>query len=84
MVTFTKGQQKTVDAISDAHGRERKCRMLMSRQWKCEVECFSSLKMGTVILWAGGICASVFVITEDTIRLANSCGKVDTKVSLTV
>jgi len=57
---------------------------MLSLQWKCEVESFSSLKMGTLILWAGGIWASVFAIMEGTIQLANSCGKVDTKVGLIV
>ncbi len=56
----------------------------MSRQWKCEVECFSSLKMGILILWAGRVGVDVLAISEDTIQRANSCGKVYTKVSLIV
>ena len=56
----------------------------MSRQWECEVECFSSLKMGTLILWAGRVGVVVSVVPEDTIQRANSCGKVYTKVSLKV
>jgi len=54
------------------------------RQWKCAVECSSSLKMGTLILWAERVGGGVLVITMDRIWVANSCGKAYTKVGLIV